>query len=329
MTSLRASILVLILLVAGGAVPAAHGQVYPAKPVRLIVPHPGGGGPLDAPGRGLAEYLGKSLGQSFVVENRDGAQGIIGAAAVTKSEPDGYTLLFTSSSVITVNALVRASVPYDAERDFDPVAYVGVINSLLMVHPSVPAKDLTELIALAKAKPNAITWGTLGTTSVGPLLIGWFRKHTGAEFYMIPYKSTVQALMATVAGDVNVVAYAVGQGSKLVKAGKLRALAIVASKRADVLPDVPSTVEQGVDLKFRNWIGLFAPRNTPKDIIERLNRATGVALADATFRQKYLHAVGVFEDEMSGTSPEKFAAFIREDRQAYEDVVKAAGIQKQ
>ena len=135
------------------------------------MPHPGGGGPVDAPARGLAEYLAKTLGQSFVVENRDGAQGIIGTEALVKSPPDGYTLLFTSASVITLNALVLKNVPYDSERDLAPVAYVGSIDNLLMVHPSVPARNLQELIALAKAKPNSVTWGTLGTTGSGSLVM--------------------------------------------------------------------------------------------------------------------------------------------------------------
>ncbi len=329
MTCVLRIALVLVVLAASSAAPGAYGQTYPAKPVHLIVPHPGGGGPLDGPARGFAEYFGQSLGQSFVVENRDGAQGIIGADAVAKSEPDGYTLMFTSSSVITLNSLVRKSVPYDGERDFEPVAYTGVIYSLLMANPAVPAKDLKELIAIAKAKPNTITWGTLGTTSAGPLLIGWLKKHSGAQFYMIPYKSTQQALLATVAGDVNVVAYAVGQGAKLVKAGKLKALAIVAGKRLEMLPEVPSTAEQGVDLKFSNWIGLFAPRQVPKQIVERLNRASRAAVAEPAFREKFLHSVGVFEDEMSEASPEQFAAFIRKDRDAYAEAVEAAGIQKQ
>ena len=301
-------------------------QDYPIKPVRILVPHPGGGGPLDAPSRGLAEFLANDLGQPFVVENRDGAQGIIGTTAVVKSDPDGYQLLFTSSSVITLNSLVRLDVPYDWERDLDPVAYVGAISTLMMVNPSVPANSLHELLALAKARPNAVTWGTLGTTSSGPLMIGWFKKHRNVQFYMIPYKSTIQAVLGAIAGDVNVVAYAVGQGAKLTKSGKLKAIALIGGKRAAELPEVPTTEELGVDIKFRTWMGLFAPKGTPRDIINRLNASGAKAMKDAAMREKYMHAAGVFEDEISGTSPEKFAAFIREDRKGYEEAVKVAGI---
>jgi tripartite-type tricarboxylate transporter receptor subunit TctC len=316
-------------LLAAGSPSLVLGQGYPSKPVRVIVPHPGGGGPVDAPARGLAEFLAKTLGQPFLVENRDGAQGIIGTEAVVKSSADGYTLLFTSASVITLNALVLKSVPYDSERDLAPVAYVGVTDNLLMVHPSVPARNLEELISLAKAKPNSVTWGTLGTVGNGTLLASWFKKHRDAQFYMIPYKSTLQAFLATVAGEVNVVSYAAGQGAQLVKAGRLRALAAIGSKRVAALPDVPAAAESGVDLKFRGWMGLFAPKGTSAEIVARLNAASAKALADPAYQQKYLIAVGVSEDEISGVSPEKFAAFIREDREAYEEVVSAAGIKKQ
>ena len=314
------------IVLTAGSMSLAFGQNYPTKPVRIIVPHPAGGGPVDAPARGLAEYLAKVLGQPFIVENRDGAQGIIGTEAVIKSPPDGYALLFTSASVITLNALVLKSVPYDSERDLAPVAYVGSIDNLLMAHPSVPARNLQELISLAKAKPNSVTWGTLGTTGSGSLVMAWFKKQRDAQFYMIPYKSTLQAVLATVAGEVDVVSYAVGQGAQFVKAGKLRAIMVIGSRRVAVLPDVPTAAELGVDLKFRGWMGLFAPKRTPANIIARLNAASAGALADAGYQQKYLDAVGVSEDEVTGVSAEKFAAFIREDRNAYEEVVTAAGI---
>jgi len=310
------------------ALSAAQAQNYPAKSVRVIVPHPPGGGPLDGPARGMAEYLGKALGQTFVVENRDGADGILGTEAAVKATPDGYTLLTTSASVITLNSFVRAKLPYDTSRDLDPVGYIGVINSVVLVHPSVPAKSMRELLDLARAKPDTISWGTLGTTSIGSLLIGLFRKDFGASFYMIPYKSTVQALLGTVAGDVNVVAYAVGEAARFSKAGKLRPLATTGGKRWPDLPDVPTLGEAGINLKFRNWVGTFAPAGTPKEIIRRLNAEMAKAIADAQYRQRYLTSVGLSIDEVSGAPPEKFAEFIKADREGYAEIVKAAGIEK-
>ena len=166
---------------------AAFAQAWPAKPVRMLVPHPGGGGPLDLPARGLAEHFTKVMGQPFVVENRDGADGLIGTEAFVKSAPDGYTLLFTSASVITMNELTRLKLPYNSARDLLPVAYVGALQRLLVSHPSLGIGSLKELIEHAKANPEKVTWGTLGTTSNGPLLIGLFRQDYGARFYMIPF----------------------------------------------------------------------------------------------------------------------------------------------
>lgn len=303
-------------------------QGYPAKPVKIIVPHPTGGGPVDGPARGLADHLSKAFGQPYVVENRDGADGIIGTEALIKSAPDGYTLMVTSASVVTMNELVRSNLPYNSARDLAPVSYIGAIQSLLLVNPSVPARSFKELIDMARAKPNTVSWGTLGTTSNGPMLIGLFKKDYGAAFYMIPYKSTVQALQGTVAGDVNVVTYAAGGALSLVRAGKLRALGYTGERRLRDLPDVPTFDEQGVKMGFKTWIGLFAPAGTPRDVIRKVNAETARANADPAFVQKFLEAVGIEANDLSRGSPEDFAAFIRRDRLAYEEAVKAAGIEK-
>jgi tripartite-type tricarboxylate transporter receptor subunit TctC len=308
--------------------PPAQSQSYPSKPVKVIVPHPTGGGPVDLPARGLADYLSRAMGQTFVVENRDGADGIIGAEALAKSAPDGYTLGVTSASVITMNELTRASLPYNSARDFAPVAYIGAIESLLLVNPALPARSLRELLDLARAKPNTVSWGTLGTTSNGPLLIGMFRQNQGASFYMIPYKSTIQAVQGTVAGDVNVVAYAAGGAAGLVKAGKLRALAYTGNTRSAAFPDVPTFAESGVKLGFKTWIGMFAPARTPNDIVRRINAESVKFLADTNLTAKFLQSQGVEPDETSRVSAEEFASYIKADRAAYEEAVKAAGIDK-
>jgi tripartite-type tricarboxylate transporter receptor subunit TctC len=316
-----------ILLGAFVAVAPALAQNYPTKPVRMIVPHPAGGGPLDGPARGMAEILGRALGQTVVIENRDGADGMIGTEVVVKSSPDGYTLLTTSASVITLNAFIR-TLPYNTARDLDPVGYIGAISSVVLVHPSVPANNLRELLDLAKAKPNSITWGTLGNISIGNLVIGLFKKEYGVSFYTIPYKSTVQALLGAVAGDVNVVAYAVGDGARMNKSGKLRALVITGGERVAELPGVPTLRDVGFNLKFRNWIGTFAPVGTPKDVIRRLNAEMAKGVADPVYRQKFLLTLGVFPDEFSGVSPEKFAEFIKADREGYAEMVKILGREK-
>jgi tripartite-type tricarboxylate transporter receptor subunit TctC len=306
----------------------AHAQNYPTKPVRIIVPHPTGGGPVDGPARALADFLSKDFGQPFVVENRDGADGIIGVEALMKSAPDGYTLAVTSVSALTMNELTRLNLPFSTARDLAPVIFIGAIQSLLLVHPSVPAKTLRELIELAKAKPNTLSWGTLGATSNGPLFIGMFKKDFGASFYMIPYKNTIQALQGTVAGDVNVVAYAAGGAAGFVKSGKLRAIAYTGERRHRDFPDVPTFEEAGAKPTFLTWIGMFAPVGTPADIIRRVNAESAKALSDTAFAQKYLNTLGVETTELSHGSPEQFAQFIKADKQAYEVAVKAAGIEK-
>lgn len=306
----------------------AHSQSYPSRPVKVIVPHPTGGGPVDLPARGLADSLSRVMGQTFVVENRDGADGIIGAEALAKSAPDGYTLGVTTASVITMNELTRLTLPYNSARDFAPVVYIGAIESLLLVNPAVPARSLRELLDLARAKPDTVSWGTLGTTSNGPLFIGLFRQHQGASFYMIPYKSTIQAMQGAVAGDVNVVAYAAGGAAGLLKAGKLRALAYTGNTRSADFPDVPTFAESGVNLAFKTWIGMFAPARTPNDIVTRLNAEAVKLLSDTGFTQKFLQSQGVDPGETSRVNADGFAQYIRADRQAYEEAVKAAGIEK-
>ncbi len=318
----------LCLTMASVAALPALAQSYPNKPVKIIVPHPSGGGPVDLPARGLAEYMTHSMGQSFIVENRDGADGYIGAEALAKSNADGYTLGVTSASVITMNELTRVSLPYNPSRDFAPVAYIGAIESLLLVNSGVPAKTLRELLDLARAKPGTVTWGTLGTTSNGPLLIGIFKKNYGVQFYMIPYKSNIQAVQGTVAGDVNVVAYAAGGAMPFIKAGKLRPLAYTSAKRMAEFPEVPTFDEQGIKLGFKTWIGMFAPAKVPGDIVKRINAETVKLLSDNAFVQKFLVSQGVEASDISRSSPEEFAQFIKSDRLAYEEAVKAAGIEK-
>ena len=299
--SFQSRIAVALAMVAAGFLASnAQAQSYPAKPVKIIVPHPTGGGPIDLPARGLAEFLTRSMGQPFVVENRDGADGLIGAEALAKSNADGYTLGVT----------------------------IGAIESLLLVNTAVPARTFSELLDMAKAKPNTVSWGTLGTTSNGPLLIGMLRKDLGASFYMIPYKSNIQAVQGTVAGDVNVVAYAAGGAVPFIKAGKLRPLAYTGNTRRADMPEVPTFTELGVKLGFKTWIGMFAPAKTPVDIVRKLNAESVKLLTDSAFTGKFLESQGVDPGQNSRGSAEDFARYIKADRAAYEEAVKAAGIEK-
>jgi tripartite-type tricarboxylate transporter receptor subunit TctC len=311
-----------------GSASLADAQSWPSKSVRIIVPHPPGG-PADVPPRGMAQSLSQTLGQPFVIENRDGADGMIGAEACARAAPDGYTLCATSSTVITLNPEIRLKLPYDPPKDFTPVIYFGVVYGAILTHPSVTAKTMRELVNMAKAKPDSITWGTLGGTSVGPVFMGWFKNNLGVSFYQIPYKSTTQALQATVAGDVNMVAYALGPAVPLIRAGKLRALAVIGGDRSPLLPDVPSLKEAGYEVDLPTWFGMFAPAGTPVEIINRLNAEIAKLILDPQFRAKFLTTQGIERNAVTAASPEKFAEYIQADREMVTKILRIAGIQKQ
>ncbi|MFM9970700.1 MAG: Bug family tripartite tricarboxylate transporter substrate binding protein [Burkholderiales bacterium] len=303
-------------------------QSYPTKTVRIIVPHPAGG-PVDVPPRGAAPLLAQIFGQPFVIENRDGADGIIGAEACAKAAPDGHTLCTTASSVITTNPLVRSNLPYDPPRDFAPIIHMGALNSAFLVNPRVPANSLLELIDLARAKPGTLTFATLGATSVGPIFIGWAKAVEKAEFYQIPFKSTIQGLQAAVAGEVNIASYSAGATATLAKAGKIRPLAVIGANRSKFLPDVPTLKEAGVDLTFRAWVGMFAPVATPREIVRRLNAEIAKLYADPAFIEKFVASQGLEVDEITARAPELFAEMMRADREIVARMVAVAGIPRQ
>jgi tripartite-type tricarboxylate transporter receptor subunit TctC len=318
--------IVALALAALASLAAAQG--YPSKTVRIIVPHPPGA-PADVPPRGIAEALSRTLGQPFVIENRDGADGIIGAEACAKSAADGYTLCSTTSSIITLNGLLRTQLPYDGEHDFAPIACYGSLTGAIVAHPSVPANNLRELVELARAKPDSVTWATLGTTSAGPLYIAWFRNNAGASFFGVPYKSTQQGFQATISGQVNVVTFALGPVVPQVRAGKVKALAVSATRRSPQLPDVPTVRESGYDVNLSTWFGLFAPRGVPRDVSQRLNAEVVKLVSEPAFRAKFVASQGLDADELGALGVDEFAAFIRSDRELVARSLAAAGVQKQ
>ncbi len=308
--------------------PGAHAQ-YPSRMVRIIVPHTAAA-PFDGELRAFAQALGQALGQPFVLENRDGADGAIGAEACAKSAPDGHTLCATTSSVISLNPAVYQKLPYDAARDFSPIIQVGVLNSAIVAHPSVGSNSFGELLQAAQAKPESITWATMGNTSLSTLLIGWLKAKRSISFYPVPYKNATQGMTATVAGEVQVTAYAIGQIVPLVRAGKLKALAVFASSRSSFLPDVPTTGEFGVDLSsLHNWIGLFAPAGTPREVILRVNSEVARTMAAPGFKEKFQLSRGIEPDQHTGAGADAFAEYLKADREAYAQFVTAIGLKKQ
>jgi tripartite-type tricarboxylate transporter receptor subunit TctC len=300
----------------------AQAQAWPAKPVRILVSS-GPIGPSDVLARGMAQALPQVLGQSFVVENRPGAGGLIGTDAAAKAAPDGYTLLMTVSAPITLNPYFYSKLPYDPVRDFAPVALAGVINAVFVAHPSVTVNTLPELIALTKSRPDTIRYGSWGIGSFPDLYRAWLEKEQGAQFQHIPYKEISQVLGAVVTGDIQVLLNTPGLMTPLVKAGKLKVLAAIGTRRLPQFPEAPSFKELGYDLDFLGWTGAFAPAGTPRDIVSRLNKEMNQLLTEPGFVGKYMTAQSM--DPRPGT-PEEFGAFIRKDLETAGRLAKLAGV---
>ena len=304
----------------------ASAQGYPAKPVRLIIPS-APGGPSDTNGRGVAQALSEALKQPFVVDNRPGADGIIGAEACARSAPDGYTLCTCDGQGFSLNPVIRTRMPYDALKDLAPVIQTAFLNSALVVHPSVPANSVRELLDLAKTKPGLVTFGTSGLASVSNIYVEWLKKARGIEFQSIPYKGITQAFGGLIAGEVQVAVFAAGQVAQHIKAGKVKALAQTAETRSRHLPDVPSFKEAGMEVALRNWFGLFAPAGTPGDIVHRLNaEVSRNLLNNPVLSERFLGSQGLVAEPPVGESPEAFAAFLKADREYFATVIKTTGI---
>ena len=318
---MRTLLLLCLLLPLG-----ASAQAYPRKPITMIIPNAPAGA-FDAAARPLVQALGQQLGQPVVLDNRPAGQGIIGVQAAARSAPDGYTLLFTGSSNISFLPILRPNrLPYDAQKDLAPIVRLGLLDSFVIVHSSVPANSIRELFEMARAKPGAVTWGSWGTTSNSHIYIEWLKKARNIDFYEVPYKTAPQALQAVIAGEVQVMVFGQGQVVPLVKAGKLKALAATGTQRYPGLPQVPPMKETGTgfDLETPLWIGLFAPTGTPPEIIARINGVANNLLRDKSYTEKYLAAFGYLPDEPN--SPEQFAETIRRDRQLYADLIKVTGL---
>jgi tripartite-type tricarboxylate transporter receptor subunit TctC len=305
------------------ALPAgALAQSYPSKPVRILV-SAAPTVPNDVISRALTEPLSKSLGQPVVVENRVGADGIIGMEVCAKSGGDGYTLCSTASNVIIWNPVLRAKLPYDPIKDFAPVVHVGFFDSVLIAHPSVPATSVQQLFEMAKAKPDSITWAHFGSNSTGYMYQDAFRKLRGAPFYAVPYKTQPQVLQALVAGESQLAVYSIANSASLIQAGKLKALAVTSSSRIPEFPNVPTFDELGIKLPLRTWFGYHFPSGTPRDIVQRFNGDIRKIMATPAFQEAALKRFGVIAND--GT-PEQFDAYIKTQLKEVSELVKSLGI---
>lgn len=300
----------------------ATAQTWPVKPVKIVVPFSPGGF-ADSGARAISDKLAARLGQSVVIENRVGASGNIGAEAVAKSAPDGYTLLLGFDGTMVINPHVFAKIPFDTLRDFAPVTKLGDAPSLVVAHPSVPAKDLRELIALAKAKPGSLSYGTSGTGNTPHLVGEMLNLRAGTDFQHIPYKGGAQAIADAVGGQIPLVFTAIASAQGFLRAGKLKALGVTSTARVAALPDVPTFIESGLpDFVVNSWIGILAPAKTPRPIVERLQRDIAAVLKDPDVQARY----AVLGNEPVGNTPDEYAAQIKTDLAQWGVIVKRAGI---
>ncbi len=318
MTTKKFHLPVLTLLLIAGA---AAAQNYPAKPVRVIVPFPPAGA-ADIVARHVSNGLSEGFGVQFVVENRGGAAGAIGAELATRAAPDGYTLMMTSSSTMSINPHLSARQAYDPINGFTPVALTGFSANVLAVHPSVPARTIKELIALAKAKPGVMTFSSNGSGTISHLTGELFMQQAGIKMVHIPYKGASGALIDVMAGQVTLLFAAYPSIAAQVRAGKLRALAVTSSKRIELAPELPTVAEALPGFESNQWWGCYGPPGLPAAIVTRLNTELNKVLRSADLRKKFA-ADGI---EAGGGTPADLATYLKSDFERWGKVVKAAGI---
>ena len=300
---------------------ALAAQPYPARPIRLVVPYPPGG-PTDFVGRIVGQKLSQSLGQQVVVDNRPGAGTIIGSELVARAAPDGYTLLFGTGGGTFLAPLMLPNVPYDPHRDFAPVSMLVQSPQVLVVHPSVAAHSVSELIALAGAKPGTLNFASVGT-GTSPHLDGeLFRSLAGIKLVHVPYKGTAPAMTDLISGQVHIMFTSMPTVLAHVKGGRLRLLGTGGSKRSAVIPETPPIAETLPGFELVTWYGIFAPARTPDAIVRRLNADIVKTLADPESRDR-LAAQGL---ETMPTTPEELKRYTQQDSNRWARLIKAAGI---
>jgi len=312
---------VAVVFLAVAAMPAAHAQSYPSKPVRIVVAYPPGGG-IDVLARQLAERLSPQWNQPVVVENRPGATTNLAAELVAKSAPDGHTILLTSDSTFSINPHLFAKLPF-SERDFIPVTQLVLLQQVMLANPSLGVGNVAELVALARAKPGTLNYGSYGSGSQPHLAAEMLNHKAGIGLVHVPYKGLSFTIPATIAGEVQLTFAGIASSRAPVEAGRLKALAIGGTKRSPLMPDVPTFAEQGYpEVETHAWFGLFVPSGTPRAAVERIHRDVASILNDPAFLEKEIVQRGY---DLVASSPGAFAAYIVRDRAARGEAVKISG----
>ena len=300
---------------------SAAADDYPGKPIRLIVPFPPGGG-VDGAARIVGQRLAETLGQQVVIDNRGGSGGIIGTETAAKAVPDGYTLFFGGSASHGIAPHLYPKLAYDAERDFSAMVLIGATPYILVVHPTVPATTVKELIALARARPGQLNYASAGNGSTLHLTGEMFKSMAGINIVHVPYKGAVIALNDLLSGRVQMTFNPAVLVLPHVKTGRLRALAVTSAKRTSLLPELPTVAEAGVPgFEATGWYGLLGPRGLPPQIVTKLNRATLTVLGDREFVERY----AVLGIEPLGGTPAEFAVYIRSELTKWGKVVRESG----
>jgi len=316
------SVLPAALLVICAVSPSlAHAQSYPNKTIRMIVPFPAGGA-TDIVARLVAQKLGDAIGQQVIVDNRGGAAGTIGSDLAAKSPPDGYTILIGTSSTHAIAQSLYAKLPYDSIKDFTPVVGIATATIVLSMHPSVPAKTVRELIVLAKAKPDALSFASSGSGGVSHLVGEMFKAQAGVQMLHIPYKGDAPALADLVGGQVSLEFGTALSFLPYIQSGRLKALAVTSLKRSQVMPDVPTVAESGLKgFEALQWFGVFAPAGTRAEVVTRLNTEIVKILQTADMRERLTKLAS----EVMADSPEQFAVFQKAEIAKWARVVKDSG----
>jgi tripartite-type tricarboxylate transporter receptor subunit TctC len=322
LASTRRAFLALAPALAATASGRASAQAYPARPIRLVVPSSAGAGVTDIMARLVGQRLGESLGQQVVIDNRPGASGILGSEVVAKAPNDGYTLLIANVSLI-VNPYLFAKMPYDPLVDFVPVTMVNTAPQQLVVHPSVPATSVADLVAYAKARPGQLNYGSGGLGSTPFLAAELFKSITGIDVVHVPYKGGAPAIAELVGGQLNFMIENVPGTMPHVKSGKLRALAITSAQRSPLAPDLPTMIEAGVPgYEMSAWNAIFAPKGTPPDIVVRLHAELVRVLRGPEMKEQCA-ALGA---EPIGNTPDELTAFLKADKARWGEIIQARGI---
>jgi len=300
---------------------AARADTYPAHPVKIVVPFPAGGS-NDIIARILAQKLSERTGQQFVVENRGGAGGNIGAEAVAKSAPDGYTVLVTAPPPLSTNIALYKSLPFDPAKDFAPVALLATVPIVLMVNPSLPVKTVPELVALARSKPGALNFGSSGIGSTNHLAGELLKRMTGIDIVHVPYKGAAPAMNDLIAGHIPMMFDNMPAVLPQVQGGSVRAIAVAGAKRATALPDVPTVAEQGVPgFEAFAWFGMVAPAKTPADVLGSLQREVETILKMPDVQKRFAE-LGADPGTVAGAD---FGKFLADDTAKWTKIIQASG----